>query len=122
MLDIKNGSTIENSGSTYVYIDDYTYSPMLICGISFNYKKTPTSAKIELNINNLYINQPDSEEVTESIEVLFTFKLELSTSTDVIKIDVNEKKNGFTVKSLDINPYTVNINVKFSKKLITKII
>lgn len=119
-LDIKNGSAIENSGSTDGYIDDYTYSAMLIYDISFNYKKIPKSAKINLNINSIYINQPDSEEVAESIEGPFTFNLKLSPATDVIKIDVNEKKNGFTVKSLEITPYTVNVNVKFPKKLISK--
>lgn len=86
--------------------------------LTFKGEKAPKVIKLDFLINNIYTNEPDSETVAENIEGPFNFKLKVSPNTDTKVIDINETKNGFTVDSLEVSPYSVTVNVRFPKEFI----
>lgn len=117
-VNVKNGTATEVGGSTKGYLDDYTYERMTTYDLTFKGKKAPKVINLNLLINNIYTNKPDSETVSENIEGPFNFKLKVSPNTWSKVINVNETKNGFTVDSLEVSPYSVTVNVRFPKEFI----
>ncbi|MDK2584704.1 DUF4179 domain-containing protein [Romboutsia sedimentorum] len=119
-VSVKNGTATERSFGSKNYVDDYTCVGSQSYNLAFKGKKAPKTIKVDISIKSIYINEPDTEKVVENIEGPFNFKLKILPNTDVVVIDVNETKNGFTVDSLEITPYSVSVNVEFPKKFISK--
>ncbi|WP_042274591.1 DUF4179 domain-containing protein [[Clostridium] dakarense] len=117
-INVKNGTATEYSSSTNGYLDDYTYEGMNTYDLTFKGEKAPKVINLNILINNIYTNEPDSETVAENIEGPFNFKLKVSPNTWSKVINVNETKNGFTVDSLEVSPYSVTVNVRFPREFI----
>lgn len=118
MLTVKNGTVTKSTTYGDKYIDDYTYTFMQSYNVNFKGKKPPKVIKLDFMLNKIFTCST-SGKVTESINETFHFKFKVDSNTSVKVIDVNETKNGFTVKSLEISPYSITVNVSFPKSFIS---
>lgn len=117
-VDVKNGEAIPNSSLSETYKDDYTYTFMNSYELSFNGEKAPKTIKLDFLIENIH-TYTDNEKIDDTIKGPFKFKLEVSPNGKTRVIDVKESKDGFTIDSIEIGPYSTSINVKFPEKFIS---
>lgn len=120
ILTIKDGYVVKGDTVVGEYINDYTYTLMQSYNINYKGKKSPDEIKIDFVLNKIFTCS-DSGNVEDSINETFDFKLKLKPNVPANIIDVNETKDGLTVQSLEITPYSTSINIKFPKSLISNI-
>lgn len=118
MLTISSGTVTKGDTIGGEYIDEYTYTFMQSYNINFKGKKAPKMIKIDFVLNKIYTCS-DSGNIEKSINEIFKFKFKLNSSVPTKVIDVNETKNGITVESLEITPYSLTANINFPKSFIS---
>ena len=100
------------------YIDDYTYTLMQSYDINFKGKKAPKTIKLDFVLNKIF-TCVDSGKIEESINETFKFKFKVDSNVTTKVIDINETKDGITLESIELTPYSITANIKFPKSFIS---
>ncbi|MGL6106151.1 DUF4179 domain-containing protein [Romboutsia sp.] len=119
LLDLDADVSLKKGDATFTsrtgkYVDDYTYVGIDSYMLSFKGHKAPKKTKIKFTINSIYASDSKDEELKGPFE----FKFKISPNTDVIVIDANKSKDGFTVDSVEISPYSIAVNYHFQQEML----
>ena len=118
ILTVRNATVVKGNTSGGEYIDEYTYTFMQSYNINYKGRKAPKELKVDFVLNKIF-TYSDSGNVEKSVNETFDFKFKLKPNVPATVIDVNETKDGLTIKSLEITPYSTSVNVEFPESLIS---
>lgn len=110
------GSLIGGTSLVGYYRDDYTFVGMESYQIEFKGKEAPRNFNVKIKIDN--IGNVDSD-IGDMIKGPFKFALNIDSKADLDLIKVNESKNGYKVKNIEVSPYSINVNIEFPKDFVS---
>lgn len=110
------GSLIGGTSLVGYYRDDYTFVGMESYQIEFKGKEAPRNFNVKIKIDN--IGNVDSD-IGDMIKGPFKFALNIDSKADLDLINVNESKNGYKVKNIEVSPYSINVNIEFPKDFVS---
>lgn len=116
-MKIDNGGSLMGGTSLVGYYrDDYTFVGMKSYQIKFKGKEAPRNFNVKIKIDN--IGDVDSD-IGDMIKGPFKFALNIDSKADLDLIEVNESKNGYKVKNIEVSPYSINVNIEFPKDFVS---
>lgn len=116
-MKIDNGGSLMGGTSLVGYYrDDYTFVGMESYQIKFKGKEAPRNFNVKINIDN--IGNVDSD-IGDMIKGPFKFSLNIDSKADLDLIEVNESKDGYKVKNIEVSPYSINVNIEFPKDFVS---
>lgn len=118
ILTVRNATVVKGNTFGSEYADEYTYTFMQSYNINYKGRKAPKELKVDFVLSNIF-TYSDSGNIEKSVNETFNFKFKFKPNVPATVIDVNETKDGLTIKSLEITPYSTSVNVEFPESLIS---
>lgn len=116
-IKIDNGGSLMGGKSLVGYYrDDYTFVGMESYQIEFKGKEAPRNFNVKIKINNIGDTNSD---IGDTIKGPFKFSLNIDSKADLDLIEVNESRDGYKVKNVEVSPYSINVNIEFPKDFVS---
>lgn len=112
----KDGSWVTGTGLTGYYKDEYTFVGMESYQLEFKGKEAPSNFNVKIKINHIggvFAN------IEEMIKGPFKFSLNIDSKVDKEVIAVNKSQDGYKVRTIEVSPYGINVNVEFPKNYVS---
>ncbi len=112
----KDGSWVTGTGLTGYYKDEYTFVGMESYQLEFKGKEAPSNFNVKIKINHIggvFAN------IEEMIKGPFKFSLNIDSKVDKEVIAVNKSQDGYKVRTIEVSPYGINVNVEFPKDYVS---
>lgn len=112
----KDGSWVTGTGLTGYYKDEYTFVGMESYQLEFKWKEAPSNFNVKIKINHIggvFAN------IEEMIKGPFKFSLNIDSKVDKEVIAVNKSQDGYKVRTIEVSPYGINVNVEFPKDYVS---
>lgn len=112
----KDGSWVTGTGLTGYYKDEYTFVGMESYQLEFKGKEAPSNFNVKIKINHIggvFAN------IKEMIKGPFKFSLNIDSKVDKEVIAVNKSQDGYKVRTIEVSPYGINVNVEFPKNYVS---
>lgn len=112
----KDGSWVTGTGLTGYYKDEYTFVGMESYQLEFKGKEAPSNFNVKIKINHIggvFAN------IEEMIKGPFKFSLNIDSKVDKEVIAVNKLQDGYKVRTIEVSPYGINVNVEFPKDYVS---
>lgn len=110
------GSLIGGTSLVGYYRDDYTFVGMESYQIEFKGKEVPRNFNAKIKIESI-------GDVNSHLGVMikgpFKFYLDIESKTDLDLIEINESKDGYKVKNIEVSPYRINVNIEFPEAFVS---
>lgn len=112
----KDGSWVTGTGLEGYYKDEYTFVGMESYQLEFKGKEAPSNFNVKIKINHIggvFAN------IEEMIKGPFKFSLNIDSKVDKEVIAVNKSQDGYKVRTIEVSPYGINVNVEFPKNYVS---
>ena len=112
----KGGSWVTGTGLEGYYKDEYTFVGMESYQLEFKGKEAPSNFNVKIKINHIggvFAN------IEEMIKGPFKFSLNIDSKVYKEVIAVNKSQDGYKVRTIEVSPYGINVNVEFPKDYVS---
>ena len=112
----KGGSWVTGTGLEGYYKDEYTFVGMESYQLEFKGKEAPSNFNVKIKINHIggvFAN------IEDMIKGPFKFSLNIDSKVYKEVIAVNKSQDGYKVRTIEVSPYGINVNVEFPKDYVS---
>lgn len=111
-----DGSWVKGTTLEGYYKDEYTFVGMESYQIEFKGKEAPSNFNMKIKINEIggvFAN------IDDMIKGPFKFSLDIDNNVDSQVIQINKSQDGYKVRTIEVSPYGISVNVEFPKDYIS---
>ena len=111
-----DGSWVSATTLNGYYKDDYTFVGMESYQIEFKGKEAPSSYNVKIKINEI---GGVNSNIEDMIKGPFKFSLNIDSMVDSDVIKVNKSQDGYKVRTIEVSPYGISVNIEFPKDFVS---